>query len=527
MQLDLSRFSPAERSTLQLRVLYEGAGYRKFRCSHFEEYSLYQQNERFLSDSQVITFTDLDGKLRAIKPDVTLSIAKNAQPTAGECKKYYYTEQICRPSRESHTFSEISQMGLECIGAVGAAEQAEVVRLALESLASLEVPTVLEVSHMGYLTGLLDALNVPAEARTKLLDFLRAKNAHELRTAALDAGLDDTAAAALTGLLDLHGPLGATLTKARAACLCDAQRNALDELQALQNALGEDGRGTQLDLSMADEMEYYNGLVFTGYVAGIPRAVLKGGRYDYLMQRFTPGANAIGFAMYLDELERLAAPLPPVQQQGGKKTWLNIALPKGRLGDKAYKLLAGAGYSATEDYNDTRRLVVENPDACVRYFLVKPSDVAIYVEHGAADIGIVGKDILTESGADVYELLDTGMGKCRMCVAGPANFADDESRALRVATKFVNIARDHYERRGRDIDIIKLNGSIELAPILGLSDVIVDIVETGTTLRENDLTVIEEFMPISARFIANKASYKFKYAQLTELLNKMKEALAK
>jgi len=121
MQLDLSRFSPVERSTLQLRVLYEGAGYRKFRCSHFEEYSLYQQNERFLSDSQVITFTDLDGKLRAIKPDVTLSIAKNAQPAAGECKKYYYTEQICRPSRESHTFSEISQMGLECIGAVGAA----------------------------------------------------------------------------------------------------------------------------------------------------------------------------------------------------------------------------------------------------------------------------------------------------------------------------------------------------------------------------------------------------------------------
>ena len=191
--------------------------------------------------------------------------------------------------------------------------------------------------------------------------------------------------------------------------------------------------------------------------------------------------------------------------------------------DKKAILVVSFGTS----YNDTRKLVVENPDACVRYFLVKPSDVAIYVEHGAADIGIVGKDILTESGADVYELLDTGMGKCRMCVAGPAGFTDDESRALRVATKFVNIARDHYERRGRDIDIVKLNGSIELAPILGLSDVIVDIVETGTTLKENDLTVIDEFMPISARFIANKASYKFKYAQLTELLNKMKEALAK
>ena len=485
MEIELNRFTPAEQATFRLRALYEQAGYRKYRASRFEEYALYQEYQRFLPDAQVITFTDLDGKLRAIKPDVTLSIAKTAQHAAGECKRFYYNEEVCRPSRESHTFQTIHQMGLESMGAVDADEQAAVVRLALQSLAALDVPTVLEISHMGYLTGLLDALHVPAEARAKLLDFLRAKNAHELRTA------------------------------------------ALDELQALQNALGEAGRGTRLDLSMADEMEYYNGLVFTGYVAGIPCAVLKGGRYDYLMQRFTPGANAIGFAIYLDELERLAAPLPPVQQQGREKSWLNIALPKGRLGDKAYKLLAGAGYSATEDYNDTRRLVVENPDACVRYFLVKPSDVAIYVEHGAADIGIVGKDILTESGADVYELLDTGMGKCRMCVAGPAGFTDDESRALRVATKFVNIARDHYERRGRDIDIVKLNGSIELAPILGLSDVIVDIVETGTTLKENDLTVIEEFMPISARFIANKASYKFKYAQLTELLNKMKEALAK
>ena len=361
----------------------------------------------------------------------------------------------------------------------------------------------------------------------RLLELLRDKNAHELHAAALQSGLDEAAANALTAILSLHGPFGTTLAAARSQCQCEAQQDALLELQSLQNELGDAGRGMQLDLSLAGDMEYYNGLVFSGYVAGVPRAVLKGGRYDLLAQRFTPGACALGFALYLDELERLSAPLPPVQQQGTERQWLNIALPKGRLGDKAYGLLAAAGYEANENYNETRKLVVENPEAGVRYFLVKPSDVAIYVEHGAADIGIVGKDILTESGADVYELLDTGMGKCRMCVAGPRNFVDDESRALRVATKFVNIARAHYESIGRDIDIIKLNGSIELAPILGLSDVIVDIVETGTTLKENNLTVLEEFMPISARFIANKASYKFKYAQLTELLNKMKEALAK
>ena len=526
MDMDLQNFTPAERATFTLRALYEQAGYRKYRCSRFEEYALYQEYNRFLPDTQVVTFTDLDGKLRAIKPDVTLSIAKTAQPAPGECKRFYYNEEVCRPSRESHTFQTIRQMGLECIGAVDAAVQAETVGLALQSLAVLGVATVLEISHMGFVTGLLDALKIEPAVRGRLLEYLRGKNGHELRRAAERFGLSAAAADSLCSLLALHGTPAEVLRQAENCCLCETQRAALTELRQLVDTLPAQGCELRLDLSMADEMDYYNGLVFVGYAAGIPCAVLKGGRYDYLMQRFTPTANAIGFAMYLDELERLAAPLPPVQQKQPEKIWLNIALPKGRLGDTMYNLLANAGYSADEDYNDTRKLVVENPDAGVRYFLVKPSDVAIYVEHGAADIGFVGKDILTESAADVYELLDTGLGKCRMCVAGPKQFVDDESRALRVATKFVNIARDHYERRGRDIDIIKLNGSIELAPILGLSDVIVDIVETGTTLKENDLTVLEEFMPISARFVANKASYKFKYQRVTELLQKMKEALA-
>ena len=206
---------------------------------------------------------------------------------------------------------------------------------------------------------------------------------------------------------------------------------------------------------------------------------------------------------------------------------VNIALPKGRLGEKAYALLKAAGYPCPTLEQPNRKLIFENEAAGVRYFWAKPSDVAIYVERGAADIGIVGKDILLEYSPDVYELLDLGMGKCRMAVAAPKHFREPVGDTLRVATKFPNIARAFYAGKCRDIDIIHLNGSIEIAPILGLSDVIVDIVETGTTLRENNLTVLEEFMPISARFIANKASYKFKYAQLTELLNKMKEALAK
>ncbi|MBD9240952.1 MAG: ATP phosphoribosyltransferase, partial [Ruminococcaceae bacterium] len=311
-----------------------------------------------------------------------------------------------------------------------------------------------------------------------------------------------------------------------ALCRNARMREAAAELRTLAAPLAQAGGTARLDLTLAGEMEYYNGLVFQGYLRSLPRPLLKGGRYDLLMQKFTPGAGAIGFAVYLDELDRLSAPLPPVQQQHTDRVMLNVALPKGRLGDKVYDLLAKIGYGCPEDYNATRKLVVENPAAGIRYFLVKPSDVAIYVEHGAADVGIVGKDILTEAAADVYELLDTGLGKCRMCVAAPADHRDDPSRPVRVATKFVNIAKSYYASLGRDIDIIKLNGSIELAPILGLSDVIVDIVETGTTLRENGLKVITEFMPISARFIANKASYQFKHKEMDEMLTKLRGALA-
>ena len=197
---------------------------------------------------------------------------------------------------------------------------------------------------------------------------------------------------------------------------------------------------------------------------------------------------------------------------------LNIALPKGRLGEKVYAMFESAGFECPSIKENNRKLVFENPDKQVRYFWVKPSDVAIYVERGAADIGVAGKDILLEYEPDVYELLDLDLGKCHMAVAAPAEFHDNENRTLRVATKFTNIAANYYAGIGRQIDIIKLNGSIELAPILGLSDVIVDIVETGTTLKENNLTVMQTILPISARLIANKASFQFKGTQIKTLL---------
>ncbi len=207
--------------------------------------------------------------------------------------------------------------------------------------------------------------------------------------------------------------------------------------------------------------------------------------------------------------------------------WINIALPKGRLGEKAYNMLKESGYECPEIEKESRKLIFENIDKKVRYFWVKPSDVAIYVERGAADLGIVGKDILLEYNPDVYELLDLQMGKCRMAVAGKRDFRDPIGQTLRVATKFPNIAQRYYDSKCRDIDIIPLNGSIELAPILNLSHVIVDIVETGSTLKENNLTVFEEIVPISARLIANVASFQFKEAAIERIRQQLLEQVEK
>lgn len=200
---------------------------------------------------------------------------------------------------------------------------------------------------------------------------------------------------------------------------------------------------------------------------------------------------------------------------------MNIALPKGRLGEKVYEILEAAGYPCPAIQEENRKLVFENLSAGVRYFWVKPSDVAIYVERAAADIGIAGKDILLEYQPEVYELLDLGVGKCQMCAAGKKDFRDRRDQTLRVATKFPKIAKSYYSAQSRDIDIIKLHGSIELAPLLGLSDIIVDIVETGKTLLENNLEVRETIVPVSARLIANKVSYKFKYEEITRLCRRV------
>ena len=295
--------SAAERATLELRGLYEQFGYKKYQVSQFEEYGLYLQFRSFLTGGRILSFTDLDGRLLALKPDVTLSIAKNARLDNGT-EKAYYIENVYRESASSGTIKEISQMGLEYLGGVGSYAQTEALALARETLAAIGPEHVLEVSHMGFVTGLFDALGLEGEARDQVLACLGAKSAHGVEAAARLAGIGSAGVRALSQLCGLSGTFDTTLAEARRRCLNGRMTAALDELDATVRAMGGGGN-LRLDFTLQGDMEYYDGLMMAGYLDGVPKAVLSGGRYDGLMKKLGRDVSAVGFALYLDDLKRL------------------------------------------------------------------------------------------------------------------------------------------------------------------------------------------------------------------------------
>lgn len=504
-----------EKAAFILRSLYEKFGYKHYKMNKFEEYDLYVRNKDFLVSDNVITFTDTNGRLMALKPDVTLSIVKNSSDDTDTLQKVYYNENVYRISKGTGSFSEIMQVGLECIGATDDNCICEVLLLAAKSLESISDSFVLDISHMGVITEVMDILGVAPEKRKELLEYIGEKNAH---SACVLAGSDK-----LQRLIAAYGSADGIKSVLEEIYTDGLSQSAVKLIEAVTHLeqSGYSGR-VRIDFSVLNDMSYYNGLVFKGFINGISGSILSGGQYDNLMKKMGKSAGAIGFAVYLDLLDRFTGDDEQAQAKPEKQV-LNIALPKGRLGEKVYTMFEKAGFECPAIKEVTRKLIFENEELSLRYFWVKPSDVAIYVERGAADIGVCGKDILLEYNPDVYELADLKLGKCKMAVAAMNGFVDDSEKTLRVATKFSNITKTYYNKKGRDIDIIHLNGSIEIAPVLGLSDVIVDIVETGTTLKENNLSVFEDIVPISARLIANKSSFKFKNSRIEEISASLKQ----
>ena len=509
----------SEKLIFTLRDLYASNGYRPYRMSKFEEYDLYAKNKDFLVSDNVITFTDTNGKLLALKPDVTLSIIKNSVDEPNKLNKIYYNENVYRVSKGTGSYKEIMQSGIECFGNVTESDTADVISLACGSLELISGSYTLGISDISIIDDAMDGLGIWSDSRNAIYKAISEKNMHEIESLCASSDI---------GISKINDFKKLVSTRVN---VCEAEKELKPILESLgcdtESFFGVISRLAKcrsashifVDFPVIGDTHYYNGMVFKGFVKGIPDFALSGGQYDTLMKKLKRNSKAIGFAVYLESLDRADA------TADAGDDYINVALPKGRLGEKVYAMFAEAGFECPSILEPNRKLIFENSEKKLRYFWVKPSDVAIYVERGAADIGVVGKDILLEYEPDVFELLDLGFGKCRMAVAAPKGFTDDASSTLRVATKFSNIAKSFYQSRGRDIDIIHLNGSIEIAPILGLSDVIVDIVETGATLRENDLEVVEDIVPISARLISNKASFGFKNKQTENIVKGLSKIL--
>ena len=293
-----------EKLSLKMREIYESYGYKKYKMSRFESYGLYLENKNFLLSDSVITFNDADGKLLALKPDVTLSIVKNAKGNRDLPEKLYYIESVYRKPARGGEFKEISQMGLEFIGEVDGVATYEILMLAAKSLKETDENFVLEISHMGLAEGILE--EVCPSKKNEMIELIKSKNYHDMLRIAKEENIGEEGMNSLMCLISDYGDFSEALKKIEGCVGGEKKKMAVRELSALKEFVGsEEFAGKiKLNLSLISDMSYYNGIVFKGYVEKVPSAILSGGRYDRLMEKFKKDTGAIGFAVYLDELSR-------------------------------------------------------------------------------------------------------------------------------------------------------------------------------------------------------------------------------
>lgn len=300
---------PNEKTVFNLRSLYDRYGYSRYKMNKFEEYDLYARNKDFLISDSVITFTDTNGKLMALKPDVTLSIVKNTRDDVDGIRKLYYNENVYRVSKGTHSFREIMQMGLEALGKIDAYCIYEVLQLAAASLQCIERNCILEISHLGILSEMIDYVRIPAQDRGAILRCIGEKNVHELTAACRRLDIDEEKIELLRSLVSLYGTPDEVLPKLEALADGIVKPETLGQFIRIVSRLNtwERSKMLRIDFSVVDNMRYYNGFVFKGFAEGIPTSVLSGGQYDVLMRRMGRESGAIGFAIYLDLLEQGAS----------------------------------------------------------------------------------------------------------------------------------------------------------------------------------------------------------------------------
>ena len=506
--------------------------YRPIKTPSFEFFDVYGKEVGTTPSKDLFKLVDKDGFTLVLRPDFTPSIARCA------AKYFMNSNEPIRFRYEGNVFSNVSsfqgklkeyiEMGAELIQDESIEADAEMIVLAIQSLkaAGLEQFQI-KIGNNDYFLGLCEEANMDFESQQMLRELLSEKKYVEARCLLEEFHVEPSEA--LYKIADFFGDF-TDLASIKSQTDNNKSIHAIERLEQLDIILKEKNVDTYVsyDLAMLSRYHYYTGILFKGYTYGSGDAILKGGRYDKLLKYFGKEAAAVGFKIIVDDLmESLEAKTLHVESEGDR--YLTFALTKGRLASKTLGLLNKLGISCTEmEDKETRKLIFVNEDLKLRFFLAKGPDVPTYVEYGAADIGVVGRDTILEENRNGYEVLDLGFGACRMCVCGPLSSKTllNNHERIRVATKYPNIAKEYfYNVKHQTVDLIKLNGSVELGPLVGLADVIVDIVETGSTLRENGLDVLEEICPLSARMIVNKVSMQMQQKRIMDLVVGLQDLL--
>ncbi len=511
--------------------VFHEAGYKDIKTPTLEYYDVFGDEVGTTPRNNLFKFDDRNGDTVVLRPDFTPSIARCA------AKYFMENDETLRFTYKGDTFSqtaslqgklvETTQMGVELIGENEVWADAEVLNLSIKALLATGLNHFnVTIGNIEYFKGLCEELGFDEKTELALRDLITNKNFFGARKYLEDIKAEETVIEKICKLDMLIGGKN-VLNEAEKLTTNPRSKAAISHLRELSLMLEKKGYGEYIyfDLSMLNKYMYYTGVVFKAYTYGVGDCILKGGRYDNLLGKFGKEAPAIGFVIMIDDLiSALSSP-----KASEKREYLTFALTKGRLAKKTLELLEQLGITCDEMKEDTRKLIFVNEELKLKFFLAKGPDVPTYVEYGAADIGVVGKDTIMEEDRRVYEVLDLGFGKCRMCVCGPKSAEEllKHHDQIRVCTKYPAIAKNYfYNEKNQTVELIKLNGSVELGPIVGLGDVIVDIVETGSTLRENGLDVLEEICPLSARMIVNQVSMQMQPARIKELIAKLREIIS-
>lgn len=505
-----------------LSALYKENAYRKVITPAIEFFDVFTSGNAGIEADDMYKLTDNHGRTTVLRPDNTMPIARLVATRLKESDfpvRLYYNQNVFVKNKVlAGTTDEIPQSGIEFIGDGSLDADIEVISMAVEALKRSDLNSFkIEIGHAGFFNAVLDKMNLSPAEKSEICKLIEGKN-----YAALGDLLDKFGSTAETEVLHKLPRLfgGAeVLSEAKALYKSENSDKALDYLKTLLNKLDVMGisESVMIDLGLVNRSNYYTGVIFRGYAEGSGATILSGGRYDNLIADFGLDVPAIGFGVDVNALCDAKNEIINVERP------IRIALTKGRLEKSSVKLFQKMGLNTGELENKGRRLIL--PVDKYEAVLSKAPDVITYVEHGVCDIGVVGKDTIVEHGSSFYEVMDLNLGKCRFALACPENtdFFKGYKRKT-VASKYPKVAREFFKSKGMDVDIIKIEGSVELAPLLGLADGIVDIVETGSTLKENGLEVVEEIFPISARVIVNMASMKLRKDEIEAFLADMEKA---